>query len=259
MALDAPSTARYLARIGYRRAPSTDLRTLFGLQRAHLLSVPFENLDIRRGRRLELEPEALFDKIVVRRRGGFCHELNGLYADLLRTIGFQVTRIAARVHTPQGGLGAAYAHMALRVRCGSGSYLVDVGFGDSSIRPLRLERRRTRRQGLVGYAVAVAAEADGQFVLMRDRLDGAPPEPCFRFGLEPHDPREFEPMCLHQQTSPESHFTRSTICSRATPTGRLSLSGDRLIETRGADRIETLLRTPEAIDHALTRHFGIVL
>src|SRR5437762_14222540 len=95
----------YLQRINYRGSPEPNAQTLRELHRAHMLTVPFENLDIHLGRPITLGQAALFDKIVTRRRGGFCYELNGLFAALLRALGFDVTMLSARVARADGSFG----------------------------------------------------------------------------------------------------------------------------------------------------------
>ena len=85
------------------------------MHRAHLLAVPFENLDIHLGRPISLDQDALFGKIVTRRRGGFCYELNGLFALLLRELGFEVTLLSAGVARADGGFGPEFDHLTLLV------------------------------------------------------------------------------------------------------------------------------------------------
>src|SRR4051812_10193641 len=92
----------YLERIRYHGPLDPTAETLRRLQVAHLLSVPFENLSIHWGEPIELDDEALFEKIVVRRRGGFCYELNGLFATLLRALGFDVAMLSAGVEGSAG-------------------------------------------------------------------------------------------------------------------------------------------------------------
>ncbi|UCH26235.1 MAG: arylamine N-acetyltransferase, partial [Trueperaceae bacterium] len=128
----------YLERIGYRGPVDVSARTLASLQRAHLHTVPFENLDVCLGREIVLEPAALYDKIVVRRRGGFCYELNGLFAWLLTELGFEVTLLSARVFGERG-LGPEFDHLTLRVDL-SEPWLVDVGFGDGFDETLQIDR-----------------------------------------------------------------------------------------------------------------------
>ena len=110
------NSSAYLRRISYRGERAPTAATLEELHRAHLLAVPFENLDIHLGRPIVLEPDPLFDKIVTRRRGGFCYELNGLFVLLLRDLGFEVTLLAAGVARADGGFGPEFDHLTLLVR-----------------------------------------------------------------------------------------------------------------------------------------------
>src|SRR5918911_550604 len=135
--MDRLGADAYLARIGAPRPGRADAVALRRLQLRHLRAVPFENLSIHLGEEILLEEQALFDKLVLRRRGGFCYELNGLFAALLDVLGFRVTLLAARVHGADG-LGPPFDHLALRVDAPE-PWLVDVGFGAFSHRPLRLD------------------------------------------------------------------------------------------------------------------------
>ena len=128
----------YLNRINYTTQVETDKDTLFRLQKAHLLSVPFENLDIHYKIPIILEKDSFFNKIVTQKRGGFCYELNGLFYELLKAIGFQVHRVSARVHGKDGEYSQEYDHMALLVILDKEKYLVDVGFGKFTLEPLSI-------------------------------------------------------------------------------------------------------------------------
>src|SRR5215213_9389215 len=130
----------YLNRINYRGTLEPSVATLEALQRAHLLAVPFENLDIHLGRPIVLDQAALFDKIVRRRRGGFCYELNGLFAALLSALRFDTKMLSASVANAKGEWGPEFDHMTLLVTLDK-RWLVDVGFGDSFIEPLPLDDR----------------------------------------------------------------------------------------------------------------------
>ncbi|MEL6924402.1 MAG: arylamine N-acetyltransferase, partial [Bacteroidota bacterium] len=130
---------RYLNRINYQGAREPTLQVLQQLQLAHLMTVPFENLDIHYQRKIVLEPERLFTKVMHNNRGGFCYELNGLFSELLRAFGFEVTQISARVWSDsKKAWPPEFDHMALLVHIDGSIYMTDVGFGDSFFVPLRL-------------------------------------------------------------------------------------------------------------------------
>jgi len=249
--MDGKELDAYLARIGAARPARADAAALRELQLRHLLAVPFENLSIHLGEPIVLEPAALLDKLVRRRRGGFCYELNGAFADLLSTLGFGVTLLAARVFG-EGGPGPPFDHLALRVEVdGDGPWLADVGFGRHSSYPLRLDSRE--EQADPGGTFRIAETADGDLDVIRDG------QPQYRLEPRPRSLADFEPTCWWQQTSPRSHFTRSLVCSLLTGDGRVTLSDRTLIRTAGDRREErTLTGDAEALD-AYRTWFGIVL
>src|SRR6266700_2545218 len=129
----------YLARIDYTGPTTPTSHTLRAIHQAHLLAVPFENLDIALGRKIVLNEETILHKVVDRRRGGFCYELNGALAALLGALGFQTTLLSARVAKDAGGEGPEFDHLTLRVDLEQQPWLADVGFGASFLCPLRLE------------------------------------------------------------------------------------------------------------------------
>ncbi len=243
----------YLERIDYRgpRAPTAE--TLRGLHVAHLLAVPFENLSIHAGETVVLQDRPLFEKVVAHMRGGFCYELNGLFAALLGELGFRVEMLSAAVARREGGFGPEFDHMALLVTLEE-RWLADVGFGDSFVEPLLVDVRAGQTQAAGSFRIE--EEEGGRLVLLRSDAAGAW-EPQYRFGLEPHAYEDYAEMCRFHQTSPESHFTRGRVCSRLTPEGRVTLSGSRLITTRGGERIERELADEAECDAALLEHFRI--
>lgn len=245
----------YLGRIGYRGPLAPTAETLRALQVAHLQAVPFENLSIHAGQPIVLEDDALFDKVVTRRRGGFCYELNGLFAALLRALGFEVVRLSAGVARADGSFGPDFDHMALMVLLEE-RWLADVGFGDSFREPLRLDARGEQDQGDRAWRI----DEDGSHLILLQR-EGAegPWAPQYRFTLQPHEYADYAEMCRYHQTSPQSHFTRGRICSLATPDGRVSLSEMRLITTRGGVRQERLLESDEERASTLRELFGLVV
>jgi N-hydroxyarylamine O-acetyltransferase len=244
----------YLDRIQYSGRTEATAEVLRNLQRAHLLSVPFENLDIGLGRRIVCEEQAFLRKIVDQRRGGFCFELNGAFAALLRDLGFPVNLLSARVPREDGNDGPEFDHLALRVDLQE-PWLADVGFGDSFLEPLRLELRTEQQQGATTFRIE---RRGSSLQVERKQTDGAwKPEYCFT--LIPRQLDEFKGMCHYHQTSPESTFTRKSICTRATPEGRITLAGWNLILTSNGKREEFSLHSDQEWREALQQHFGVVL
>jgi len=250
--MDDKTVAAYLDRMGAGRPEVIDAAALRALHRAHLLTVPFENLSIHLSEPISLDEDNLLDKIVTRRRGGFCYELNGAFALLLRSLGADVVMVAARVHG-SGSFGPPFDHLALLVHPadGTGPWLADVGFGSHTVYPLLLHSRQEQDDPAGPFRLAEAADGDV------DVLKAA--EPQYRIETRARSLADFVPTCWYQQTSPESHFTRGTICSRLTGEGRISISGHTLIRTTGGARSEEQLTDDGALLAAYRDHFGIVL
>ena len=125
----------YLQRLHYTGSLDPTLHLLQQLQEAHLLAIPFENLDIHYGIAIELDIEKLYSKIIVNRRGGFCYEVNGLFYELLVALGFNAKRISANVFDKTDGYGPPYDHLAVIVTIDGVDYLTDVGFGVFAFSP----------------------------------------------------------------------------------------------------------------------------
>jgi N-hydroxyarylamine O-acetyltransferase len=243
----------YLDRISYSGNTSPVPETLRALHHTHMLTVPFENLDITAGRKIVLDEDALVSKIVERRRGGFCYELNGAFAALLRALGFKVTLLSARVAGASGGESPEFDHLTLRVDLDE-PWLADVGFGDLLLEPLRLE------------AGMEQVDPAGTFRLVRldERLRlekatlGSDWKREYSFSLEPRRLEDFADRCHYHQTSPESHFMQNRICTRATLDGRITLSEMKLIVTQNGRREERPLASERERADVLRSEFGIV-
>lgn len=242
--MDIPA---YLQRIGYGGSVSPTVQTLGALQKSHLLNVPFENLDIHLGKPLNLAAGALFTKIVKQQRGGFCYELNGLLAEALRQLGFEVSLLSAQVARKQGDFGEDFDHLVLLVHLEE-NWLVDVGFGESFSEPLNLSQE--------GEYGGYRLRHDGHYWLVQ-ALKKDHWQTQFRFTPEPHQFSEFQRMCVYHQTSPESKFTQHRLCSRATLEGRITVVDRRLILTRWGDRQERRLKTEQEYRRALADYFHI--
>jgi N-hydroxyarylamine O-acetyltransferase len=237
----------YLARIGARAGDPLET-----LMRRHLETVPFENLSVHLPEPIHLDADDLVAKIVNRRRGGFCYELNGAFAALLGELGYVVTLCSARVARDGGadGYGPPGDHMALLVDRDGRRLLVDVGFGRFAVGPLALDSRDDQPDEAGVYTV-------------RDAPDGELDVACDGTIVYRLDPRprllvDFAPPAWWHATSPESPFALAVTCSRLTPTGRVTISDDRFIETDAGARTERTLSVEERLATYRDR-FGIVL
>lgn len=244
--------ARYLRRIRYSGSLEPNAETLRALHLAHLYSVPFENFDIHLKRPIHLDINLFHEKIVEQKRGGFCYELNGLFAHLLRELGFDVTLLSARVASGEN-LGPEFDHLCLLVQLDQ-RWLADVGFGESFVEPLLLDSVEGHTQRGVAYRISHEA---GEWTLWRTKAGEAEARE-YVFTLKPRTLSEFSPMCHYQQTSPNSHFTQQRICSLATHEGRISVSDNKLIVTSNGERKERELDDAE-YTQTLAQQFGIEL
>ena len=244
----------YLSRIAYKGSLALTPNNLRAIHRAHLLTVPFENLDIGLHREIRCDDNAAVRKIVEFRRGGFCYEMNGAFAALLRALGFQVALLSARVAREDGSEGPEFDHLTLRVDLEE-PWLADVGFGDSFLEPVQLKAEVEQVQGERSFRLAEQRDR----LQMEMREAGKPWKPQYSFTLQSRQLEEFSVMCAYHQTSPKSHFTQKRICTLATPEGRVTLADFRLILTRHGQRQERMLESEVERSETLKKYFGVVL
>ena len=245
----------YLERIEIHNQLEPHYAFLAELQQSHLLHVPFENLDVIHKRKIVLNPELLFEKIVRNKRGGFCYELNALFAWLLRKLGYQVKLLSAQVFDGErDDFGPEFDHMTLLVETG-GSYLVDVGFGDSFRTPLPMPRGRV--EDISGSYRIYSSPGTHEHVYELHHHNEHGWHPQYRFSTIPHQLAEFESMCSYHQTSPESSFTQRTVCTRATLYGRITLTENSLTITEGKEKRMQPVSSKEEFDQMLQEYFDI--
>lgn len=238
----------YLDRIGADRPDRIDIDALRHLQERHVLSVPFENLDYHLNRPIHLD-ENVLNKIVGERRGGGCYENNPAFAQLLRVLGFHVEIRPGRVHFPDGP-GPLLCHLVLTVHL-ERTWLVDVGFGRNSRRPLLLDSRDVQPDPHGDYRL-VTANDGGLDVL----LDG---KPLYRVDDRPVTMDDFRPTLWWYRTCAESPFLQDLFCSMPTEDGRVTLKGRRLTRIVGDARHVEELTDDGAVLDAYQKYFGIVL
>ncbi len=247
--------ARYVDRIGAPTPPEVTVDWLDAAQRAHLAHVPFEALDIcPLNRQLSLDVLDIYDKIVERRRGGYCFELNGLLGAMLEAIGFRVNRYQARFIEAARGGRLIYDHLVLGVQLPDDrrEWVVDVGAG---------------RDGPVGVApFGAMSEGKRYCVAFQDEhweLIQAYPDGSGRGMIEwlpdPVKLGYFAEPNWRLCTDPASPFRQSPLCTIVTDGGRDTLAGWTLIETRDGNRSERVLQDAAEVHAILRERFGINL
>ncbi|MGB0523737.1 MAG: arylamine N-acetyltransferase family protein [Flammeovirgaceae bacterium] len=246
---------QYLNRIHYQGALTPSLAVLKALQKHHLLHIPFENLDIHHHTTITLDLDRIAQKVLFSKRGGFCYELNGLFFELLQTLGFEVKRIAARVFSPEKGYGPEFDHLAIIANVNHQEYLVDVGFGAFTFQPLRIQLDEIQKDEMGYFRI----EQHNDTHLRVSKLENEAWTPSYIFTKTARAFSDYAAMCHYQQTSPDSHFTKNYICSLARIDGRTSLSKDKLTITTRGEKKEIPLPDELAFYQALSKHFGIHL
>jgi len=247
---------KYLQRIHYQGDLTPTLPTLQALQEAHLLHVPFENLDIAWKRRIILDIEKIYQKIVSRQRGGFCYELNGLFHWLLQQLGFTARLVSGRVYDQERQeYGPEFDHLTILVTLAGKDWISDVGFGDFALHPLRLQLNTTLDDPNGQFLIEKYQNNSFRISRYYQKQNSFIPE--YLFSPTIRQLSDFNLMCHYHQTSPESHFTRKKVCSLATQDGRITLTGDKLIVTRNDRRQESLIKNDQDFMLALKKYFNI--
>ncbi len=244
----------YCARIGYQGELHNDLATVSALMRRQLFTVPFENLDVQAGKVVSLIPEDIVDKIVRRRRGGYCYEVNGLFAMVLESLGIPYQFAACRpmfypVLRPR-------THMALIAQIEGKAWLCDLGFGSHGIRaPLALDE--TGREIHQDGDCFLLERPNEQEYLLKSWVDGAWANQ-YGFDLWPQQWIDFMPANYLNSTHPETIFVQKLLVMLLNPEGRTTLLGDRLKQVRGGQTSESIISQTE-IEALLKETFGLSL
>ncbi len=244
----------YLSRIGIDDTEKPSVAFLSKLQLAHLYSIPFEDLDIPDRARIILNVERIYKKIITTKRGGFCYELNGLFHWLLTQLGFNVDMLSARVYNAQNQeLGPEFDHMTLLVHLEK-DYLVDVGFGDSFRHPIEMPNGECK--DVSGYYKVYNID-NNNFELQRFEEDEWKLQ--YSFTTIPRKLSDYNEMCNFQQDSQTSHFRTRMKCTKATPTGRITLSDNSLTITENGVKKKIEIDNENIFDKLLIENFQIKL
>lgn len=248
-------TEQYLARIGFAGVPDGGATALSALQEAHCRAVPYENFDILAGRELSLDIPDLFDKIVARRRGGYCFELNGLFGELLRRLGYEVTEYFARFLRDEQPLPMR-RHRVLVVEAQGKRYFTDVGVGGVvPRRPLVMANGLEQKQGNETYRI-VQDHVLGNVVqeLRHGEWSG-----YVSFTDDPAYPVDFVATNFWCQHAPESFFNKAPMAALQTADGRVTMSGKELKVFSGESVQVIALNTDDEVKAAAQQWFGIAL
>ncbi|MEF3310294.1 arylamine N-acetyltransferase [Paenibacillus sp. GYB004] len=251
-----PEVRAYLDRIGYDGPADGSAECLARLQECHLHTVPYENFDILNRVPISLQIEAIHNKIVTRRRGGYCFELNALFGWLLRELGYSVTDLFARFWRDEPNPPPKRRHQVLLVTVGDASYLCDVGVGGIvPRRPIRMEEGLEQVQGDECYRM----ETDDDFGwVLCERKRGAWSR-IYSFSEEPQLARDFVMASYWCENSPDSIFIQNPMVAIRTAEGRNTIAGGEF-RIFTAEGVRTLVpQTKEAYNEALRTYFGIDL
>ena len=214
----------YFARVGFDRAPRATLETLRELHRLHAEAIPFENLAPFLGEPVRLDPASLEEKLVRRRRGGWCFEQNLLFADVLEAIGFPVRRLAARVRwNVPPGVVTARSHMLMLVTVADEPWIADVGFGGQSLTaPLRLAPMV--EQATPHETCRLVPE--GERFVLEANLAGSW-SALYAFELHEQQQADYEVSNWYLANHPQSQFVTGIVAARAAPDRRHALRNAR--------------------------------
>ncbi|GLK77833.1 arylamine N-acetyltransferase [Methylopila jiangsuensis] len=245
----------YFARIGYDGPRAPTLAVLTETHRRHLAAIPFEAIEARLGRVVDVSPQGVDAKLINARRGGYCYEQNGLLKRALEALGFRVDALLARV-TMHGGPDTprpGRTHMTLSVEAEGGRYLVDAGFGALvPAAPLRLDARGPQQTRLGTFRLA----PDGREIAL-SIAEGDGWAPLYSASLEPQAQADVEIANWFTSTHPQSFFRRAFAVARVAETERYALFDDRLTVRRADGSEERRRLTAPEIEAALPELFRL--
>ncbi len=249
---------RYLAAVGLADRPAVDLGGLDALLWAQRLAVPYDALDARLGRGVAIDPDAVADKLLSGTRGGYCFELNPLFARALTEIGFQVEPLLARVWFRQEADDPVppRTHIVLAVTIDGERWLADAGFGGGHVPAMRL----AEEAGAAGNDGAVhRLRRDEAFGWMLERHFQGQCRAQYSFTDEIAHPADIAMSNHWTATSPESRFIRNVLVSQVTRDGLKSITNDQFSVQRGGETERMAIAGPDAMRALLADEFGILL
>ena len=246
----------YLKRIDFKATPRASPDCMFQLQKNHLLHVPFENLDILLHRPITLNANDWYKKIVENNRGGFCYELNGLFNEMLKAIGFKTHLISCRpFNASTQTFNEEFDHLAIITTIEKNQWLVDVGFGNFSVVPLKIEDDIEQDDGRIIYRMVDFEHSH----LVQSKTHTGNWKSEYLLSEKAYDINDFALKCQYHQTSPQSHFTQNRVCSKLTATGRITLTDKKLKLTQNEHITEIEVADEEQFRTYLKIYFHITV
>jgi N-hydroxyarylamine O-acetyltransferase len=243
----------YLERIHFTKTVEISKSVLFELQRLHLKHIPFENLDIHYNSKINLDVTAFYTKIITQKRGGFCYELNGLFYQLLKEIGFKVKMISAKVYSKDKKYGQEYDHLTIMATINNQDYLVDVGFGQFTHEPLKFS---LNNELIDDFGTFQFDKFDSNYFRINE-MNNNTLTPIHIFKTTARQLVEFKNMCHYHQTSTKSHFTKKKVITKLTENGRVTLNNDLLKITNGTTIKEVRFKETEKFEFYLKKYFDL--
>jgi N-hydroxyarylamine O-acetyltransferase len=244
----------YLSRIGYAQARMATLECLRGIVLRHAQTIAFENLDPFMRQPVRLDPQALQQKLIHERRGGYCFEQNLLLWNALEQLGFDVSGLAARVMWNAPPPALPRTHMLLLVEIAGDSWIVDVGFGGLTLTGV-LQLATDIEQSTPHESFRLLREG-AQYVLQASVRGEWRALYCF--NLQAQLPVDYEPVNWYLSTHPQSRFVNNLIAARSEPGRRYNLLNNEFTvhELHGETRRRTLTDASE-LRQSLTQTFLI--
>lgn len=249
------SVDRYLERIGYSGTLKLSAEVLGALHLAHSEAVPFENLDIHLGRAIPGDPQALYDKMVVNRRGGYCFEQNGLFADMLERLGFRLRRVLGRT-TFGAPAPRPRGHLLSLVEVEGRPWIADVGFGGHGLlEPVPFEIGPVHRSGDAAYRIVHSAGGGLELEMQAEAgwksLYWFDEAPCYQIDIDV--------MNFYHSHSADSFFYQNRVVALAGRECRKTLTNAELKTISGSKTEARLIADEESYVKVLADEFGIVL
>lgn len=242
----------YLKRLRYKGDKEADLKLLKTLHQNHLLNIPFENLNVTYQIPIQLSLKDTFNKVIKKSRGGFCYELNLLFFELLKELGYCVKIISTRVFSNDGTWGKEYDHLAIILSLDKEEYLVDVGFGEFFLEPLKLVNGIIQHDKRGDFVIE---DYDSNYFIV-NKIDTGTYKPQYLFSLKPRKLEDFINMCEYHQKDPHSPFTHKRLISISTADGRITITDNILKINKGEKVSEVKIVDEEMFYNLLHKHFN---